>query len=294
MSQQHDERARQVIKELLAGNPPPPAVGQADYGPWAEAIDILLEAHRDGGYAGIRQAWSILTRTDPDLVKLYAAAGPPPLEGATVAVRKLLAVDSDTPVPTIDEARRLADLADFVRQALTLPKLNSRSRKEAVAYAIRELLVNSQRLLLDVSEDLQGRPYLAGEDHAIWPLAGELAPVRVLLAESGLNISEPAFTWLLGDLEKAAFLQGRRVCLVHFTTRRKQTLYVSAGPKRMIKASLDDQGQPALRALHNGANQVYFAGDTALPAWEPATEPRPPSDLAAFNPALTTPPNLPT
>lgn len=208
-------------------------------------------------------------------------------------MRRILAVDSDTPVPIIDEARRLADLSDFVRQALTLPKLNSRNRKEAVAYAIRELLVNSQRLLLDISEDLQGQPYLAGDDHAIWPLAGELVPVRVLLAESGLNISEPAFTWLLGDLEKAAFLQGRRVCLVHFATRRRQTLYVSAGPRRMIKATLTEPGQPLLRALSNGTNKVYFAGDTALPAWEPASDPRPPSDLAAFNPALTTPPNLP-
>lgn len=293
MSKNQDERARDIIKELLAGNPPPPDPAGADYGPWTEALDILLEAHRDGGHAGVRQAWQILARTDPDLVKLYASDGPPPLEGATAMVRRLLAVDSDTPVPNIDDAHRLADLAGFVRQALTLPKLNSRNRKEAVAYAIRELLVNSKRLLLDIGEDLQGQPYLAGDDHAIWPLAGELVPVRVMLAESGLNISEPAFTWLLGDLEKAAFLQGRRVCLVHFATRRKQTLYVSAGPRRMVKAMLDEQGQPVLRALHNGANKIYFAGDSVLPAWEPAPEPRPPSDLAAFNPALTTPPNLP-
>ena len=295
MSQQYDDRARDTIKDLLAGNPPPAGVtGTADtYGPWTEAIAILLEAHRDGGSAAVRQAWSILARTDPELIKLYASEGLPPLDGATAAVRRILAVDSDTPIPNIDEARRLGDLAGFVRQALTLPKINSRNRKEAVAYGIRELLLNSQRLLLDVSEDLQGRPYLAGDDHAIWPLEGELVPIRVMLAESGLNISEPAFTWLLGDLEKAAFLQGRRVCLAHFATHRKNMLYISAGPDRLVKASLDEQGQPALRMLHNGANKVYFAGDTALPAWEPGPDPRPPSDLVAFNPALTSPPNLP-
>jgi len=49
MSHHHDDRAREISKELLAGNPPPPAVGQAGYGPWAEAIAILREAHQEGG-----------------------------------------------------------------------------------------------------------------------------------------------------------------------------------------------------------------------------------------------------
>jgi hypothetical protein len=97
----------------------------------------------------------------------------------------------------------------------------------------------------------------------------------------------------MADLEKATFLQGRRVCLAHFAARRKDLLYVSAGPTRMVKAALDDRGRPRLRALHNGANKVYFAGETALPAWEPASDPCSPLDLAAFNPALTAPPNLP-
>jgi hypothetical protein len=94
------------------------------------------------------------------------------------------------------------------------------------------LLLGTRRLLLDVGETLQGRPYLVADDDAIWPLTGELAPVRVMLAESGLNVSEPAFTWLLADLEKAAFTEGKRICLAHFTTRRGQSLYVSAGPDR--------------------------------------------------------------
>lgn len=294
MSTPTDERARDAIKNLLAGNPPPDSQAPADYGPWAEAIQILGEAHRDGGLPGVRQAWQILAKTDPALVQLYASSGLSPLAGATAAVRKLLALAAETPIPHIDDARRLSDLAEFVRQALTLPKLNSRNRKEAVAYAIRSMLVNSKRLLLDIGEDLQGRPYLATDDHALWPLTGELAPVRVMLAESGLNISEPAFTWLLADLEKAAYLEGRRVCLVHFSTRRKNhALYVSAGPSRMVRAGLDQAGQPLLRALHNGTGGVYFAGDTTLPEWEPVATPKPPSDLAAFNPALIVPPNLP-
>ena len=128
MSTAHDERARQMIKELLAGNPPGGDQLSADHGPWTEAITILLEAHRDGGPAGVRQAWQILAKTDPALVKLYASGGLPPLEGATTTVRQLLGLAAETPIPTIDEARRLSDLADLVRQALTLPQLNSRNR----------------------------------------------------------------------------------------------------------------------------------------------------------------------
>jgi hypothetical protein len=292
MSQPADDLARNLIRDLLAGNPPPPGADAAGYGLWAEPIQILLKAYGDGGSAAVRQAWQILAKTDPTLVELYSAGGLSPLDGATAAVRRLLALDADTPIPNIDQARRLSDLADFVRQALTLPKLVSRNRKEAVAYAIRQLLLGSKRLLLDVGEDLRGRPYLAADDHALWPLSGDLAPVRVMLAESGLNVSEPAFAWLLADLEKAAYLQGARICLAHFATRRGATLYLSAGPGRLVKATLQD-GRPVLRAMPNGADGVWFAGDTALPAWGPSPAPRPPSELPAFNPALTTPPNLP-
>lgn len=126
MSQQHDDRARETIKELLAGNPPPPASDQAEYGPWAEAIDILLEAHRDGGYAGVRQAWSILARTDPNLVKLYAAAGPPPLEGATVAVRKLVTLGIIWPGPKAKFGRLGLRISHF-RQPIGLHKAGCKS-----------------------------------------------------------------------------------------------------------------------------------------------------------------------
>jgi hypothetical protein len=68
-----------------------------------------------------------------------------------------------------------------------------------------------------------------------------------------------------------------------------------SAPGRIVKATLDEHGRPCLTALCNGADSVYFAGETALPEWDPDPAGNcSPFDLAAFNPALTTPDNLPT
>ena len=75
MSKKHDRQARQAIRDLLAGNPPTKNEPNIDYGPWSETIAILLEAHAEGGPAGVRQAWQILAKADKARASFSVAAG---------------------------------------------------------------------------------------------------------------------------------------------------------------------------------------------------------------------------
>jgi hypothetical protein len=159
---------------------------------------------------------------------------------------------------------------------------------------ICRLLLAQKRLILDVSEANSdgGTPYVIGETGETWPLSGDLLPVQSLLSRAGLNLSEPAFRWVVGDLKVAADKNAPRVELARFWTRAGDALYISCGKARMVRASLQD-GEPGLELLPNGAGGIYFASDATLPEWDPTAAPLPPSKVGAFCPEIVTPPEVP-
>lgn len=289
-----DVLAGQVIRTLLDGGKPG---GPADEcGPWAEVVSALYYAHAEGGTDAVRIAWNALTRRDPGLIPLASAGDDGPLAGAGKAVATILVEGTGAdppPLPPIDDARQLSDLAGFVDRVLVLSRpFKARNRNRAVSYAVRQLLLAQGRLLQDVGEGEPGAPHVVGDDGAVWPLSGDLLPVRSMLNKAGLNSSEPAFKWLVDDLAAKAFNDAPRVSLAHFWTRRDGALYISSGPTAMVRARLND-GVATLKALSNGEDGVYFASDAVLPRWQPAAAPVPPHKVAAFRPAIVPPPEVP-
>jgi hypothetical protein len=290
-----DVLVRHVIRTLLDGGKP--GIPADECGPWAEVASALYEAHAEGGTGAVRAVWAVLTRRDPGLIPLASAGDDGPLAGAGKAIATILVEGTGAdhpPLPPIDHARQLSDLAGFVNRVLGLPRpFKARNRNRAVSYAVRQLLLAQGRLLHDVGEgEPGGTPYVVGDDGAVWPLSGDLLPVRSMLSKAGLNSSEPAFKWLIGDLEAKAFNDAPRVSLAHFWTRRDGALYISSGPTGMVRARLND-GAPTLETLSNGEGGVYFASDAVLPRWQPAAAPVPPHEVAAFRPAIVPPPDVP-
>ncbi len=298
---QQDSILRQAIRNLLDGNDPN-GTDPAECGDLGWILAELLEAHQGGGTQAVKGLWSYLTKDGkhPELAGLLAGGDGGPLDGAGREIAKMLAVGcgGQPPLlgflPPVDHVQTLDDLAPFVNGLQAVPKVKTRDRHRGVAYAARRLLLTQKRLILDVSEANSdgGTPYVIGETGEAWPLSGDLLPVQALLGRAGLNLSEPAFKWLVGDLKVAAANDGPRVELARFWTRAGDALYISCGPANMVRASLQD-GEAGLELLPNGAGGIYFASDATLPAWDPAAEPLAPSKVGAFCPEIVTPPEVP-
>jgi len=290
-----DVLVRHVIRTLLDGGKP--GIPAAKCGPWAEVVSALYYAHAEGGTRAVRIAWNALTRQNPGLIPLASAGDDGPLAGAGKAIARVLVEGTGAdppPLPPIDHARQLDELAGFVNRVLVLPrKFNARNRRRAVGDAVRQLLLAQGRLLYDVDEgEPDGTPYVVGDDGAVWPLSGDLLPVRSMLNKAGLNSSEPAFEWLIRDLAAKAFNDAPRISLAHFWTRRDGALYISSGPTAMVRARLND-GVATLKTLSNGEDGVYFASNAVLPRWQPAAAPIAPHKVTAFRPAIVPPPDVP-
>ncbi len=290
-----DLLARQVIRHLLDGNSSN-STEPADCGEWAEAVEMLLDAHAESDTAGVKAVWGAVTRNNPGLIALVAGGDDGPLAGVGVEVSAMLragCAGQPPLLPPIDHAQNLEELAEFVNWLQVVPKVKARDRKRGVAHVVKRLLMARGRLILDASGEATGTAYVIGDDCAVWPLVGELLPVRAMLSRAGLNFSEPAFRWLTDELETATYLDGPRVNLAHFWTRTPAALYVSSGPTAMVKAKLDSDAV-RLEILANGTDDVYFASDAVLPQWTPTDRPLAPSEVGAFCPVIVTPPEVPT
>ncbi len=293
---------RQAIRALLDGNDPNGA-DPAECGALGWVLKELIEAHQTGGTQSVKGVWNYLTAggKQPELAGLLASGDGGPLDGASGEIAKMLAVGcgGQPPLlgllPPVDHAQTLEDLAPFVNGLQAVPKVKTRDRHRGVAYAARRLLLTQKRLILDVSEGNGGggAPYIIGETGEAWPLSGDLLPVQALLGRAGLNLSEPAFKWLVGDLKVAVANDGPRVELARFWTRAGDALYISCGPANMVRATLKD-GAAILELLANGDGGIYFASDATLPSWDPEAEPLAPSKVGAFCPEIVTPPEVPS
>lgn len=284
---------RQAIQNLLAGNEPN-GTEPGECGGLGTILDELIHAYKTSGTPGVKAVYNSLVKKNPRLGELIANGSGGPLTGVSAEITAMLSPGcSGQPpaLPPVDHAQSLDDLASFINWLQVAPKVKARDRHRGAAHVIRRLLTAQDRLILDRSEgEATGTAYIIGDDGETWPLKGDLLPVRALLSRAGLNFSEPAFRWLIGDLETAAYNDGLRVELARFWTRAKGALFVSCGPTRMVKATLDgDQAQ--LELLTNGAGGVYFASDATLPEWTPTTDKEaiPPWKVGAFRPATVAP-----
>ena len=283
-SQNPNELAKTGIRKLLAGHEPN-GLDASQCGPWAGAVADLVDAWHFDGLEAVKTTWGIWAARAPDLARLVAGDGP--LAGATAKVRKLARVPDKVELPPIDDARNLADLAEFTAAMMTAGRINQRDRKRGVTFAVRSLLAADRRIVKD-----QGRDscYLVDDAGALWPLQEDLDPVQATLAKAGLNMSEPAFKWLVGDLRTWGYNHAPKVNLERFWARRPGALFLSCGPTQMVMASA-----AGLVVLPNGAHGVHFASETTLPAWQPvAGAGISPLGLAAFQPAVKTPEDVPS
>jgi len=178
------------------------------------------------------------------------------------------------------KAQNLADFAPWVNDQLG--DKYGRNVKDVVAYEIRAWLLREGRLLFDLGQET---PYLLTDDGRALPLDDKGLALRSTLAETGINPTEAAFSWLLADLQTAAFREGRKMRLARWTLAQAPSVLVSCGPTGYVRA------EPGGRlTLHrNGDNDIFFAADASLPAWDPTAKPVDPLSLAAFSPTLTAP-----
>ena len=294
-----DSILRQAIRNLLDGNDPN-GTDPAECGDLGWILAELLEAYRTGGTQAVKGVWSYLTKDgkNPELAGLLAGGDGGPLDGASGEIAKMLAVGCGGQPPTlpaVDHAQTLDDLAPFIDWLQVVPKVKTRDRYRGAAKVICRLLLTQKRLILDVAgaNGDGGTPYIIGETGETWPLSGDLLPVQSLLSRAGLNLSEPAFRWVVGDLKVAADKNGPRVELARFWTRAGDALYISCGKANMVRAAILENGAAGLELLANGAGGIYFASDATLPSWDPTAEPLAPSKVGAFCPEIVTPPEVP-
>lgn len=185
------------------------------------------------------------------------------------------------------KAETLAELAPWVNEVLT--KRSSRDEKREISDAIAGLLIRQKRLLLDCPTDspMNAMPYVIADDGTAVPLDGDALQFRAMLQQAGLNATEPVYRWVVADLQARAVNSGRQVKLSRWTVQRDNALYVSCGPRGMIRAS------NTLEMLRNGDDGVLFASDACLPEWNPSVEPMDPRKLLAFQLPLEAPPEMP-
>jgi len=179
-----------------------------------------------------------------------------------------------------ENPKRLRDFAEWVNARLG--KRSCRETKREVSTQICKWLLEGRRLLRDVDGD---RPYLLADDGQALPLDSEGQGLRSALQDAGLNPTEPAFAWLLADLQDMAYTDGQPMRLTRWAASSGDTVYLSCGVTRYIVARPGAE----LEEHANGDAGILFAADACLPAWDWQAAPVDPFTLPAFNPALLTP-----
>lgn len=248
----------------------------------AVSYGTLVWEAQQRGYVRERRHQATKTSATPD----DAPDAPPPGDDDapdTTAKKK-----GKEPPPPIDvsTASTLSELAPAVNARLN--QRTSRVDKQHVATRIIDWLGENDRLLCDISDSEDPFPYILTDDGSAIGVVGESKLLKSAINEAGINASEPAYNWLVNDLQARAMRDGRRVILEHFRAIRDDAIYVSCGRRHMV---IGRHGEP-LRVEPNGTDGVLFAAEFVLPTWEPTT-PRELATLRAFQPNLVAPPEAP-
>lgn len=182
--------------------------------------------------------------------------------------------------------RELADLAPAVAHLMATG--TGRQQKREMSGLVADFLIRKGHLMAAESDEVrEPEPYML-VDGTPQPLAESCSAVCLALQDLGLNPIEPAFRWLVRDLQKAALSRGRLVRVSRYSTWSDGKLYVSCGRNHVVVA--ERMGlRVELRKVSNGEEGVLFAGRSVFPEWEP-TEGLDPASVAAFRPAVEPPP----
>jgi len=193
--------------------------------------------------------------------------------------------NSPAKVEAPPQAERLADFADWVNWQLN--KRSGRVTKQHVAEHLKDWLLEHDRLFFD-RQSRQG--YLLTDDSEAVSLSSPSNDLEDALAETGMNPTELAFKWLYHAVAKAARKGGKRVYLSHGATITEDgAICVSCGLRHYVEAR---PGEPFV-LRRNGENGVLFASESAFPEWNYEAEIVSPLTIAAFNPPLTAPLEVP-
>lgn len=271
-----------------------PAIGipgatsfKAEWAPLLDGFDVhVWHEHDQGGDTLVSKLKGIFPEgkslEPPAGIKDVSAAH---LKGMNVAqlldeLRRDAIPLADALPEAVKDAHSLAELAPWVHEKLA--QNSRRQTKMEVAEALGAWLVRERRLIVDIAQDSAkgGRAYLATRDHELWPLDRDDQNIRLSMHNAGLNGTEATFAFVLEHLVMTALKSGRRVRLARWQKAQDNALYVSCGASHM--ARMNDSG---LEVIDNGTDDVWFAGDAALPTWRPVDNVFP-LDLPAFSPCL--------
>ncbi len=195
--------------------------------------------------------------------------------------------DSNTPKVELprDEDFSLGNCAKWVN--VQLCKKTGRATRCTVSDTLSHKLLDRDRLFLDTETD---RPYLLADDNTAVPLVDRDARlVRIALSDAGFNPTEPSYSWFFEDLHYHAYRHGKKIRLPRWSFYRDGKLYVSCGATQYVTAETT-----GVLTLHkNGDEDVLFAGDACLPAWNHQVEPFDMMQLTAFHLPLEIPAETP-
>jgi hypothetical protein len=259
---------RPFVEILLPREEPaPPATDPGDRAADASAADSLEDPARQVAVA--LNANMEQVRRELAQIPLQLAAHPPVAEA-----------------PPPPDPKALRDFAPWV--AGRLGGGGSREDKAEIGRAVAAWLLRQRRLLRDLDTDA---PYLLADDGQCLSLSEATLPLDAMLAEAGLNASEPAYRWVLADLKVTAHNQGRLLSLQRSVAcdLERATVCLSCGPEGYVVA----EPGAALIYQPNGTGDVIFAAESCLPEWYPGAEPVDPLVLPAFRPPLVAPPEAP-
>lgn len=190
--------------------------------------------------------------------------------------------ESDPHTPDEEAHQTLADLATSVRDALN--KKSARWMKERVGDRIAAFLLGKGRLLKDISNPNDPRPYMIADDGSALLVDPKSGRVQQELRTAGLNATESAYGWVADTIIRDALGFGREVHVRRWRAWKDGCLYISSGPRSVVRASPGG----TLDLLPNGADGVLFAEDGAFTAWEPAPDIGP-LTLTAFDISIDAP-----
>lgn len=252
--------------------------------PDGQALDVRVTAGQGKGHVDLRIDPATLDdNAGAELVSLGLTLSDARADLAELAPM-LAANPKPQPIATPRKAATLRDFAPWVNQQLG--DGYGRRIKDTVAYEIRAWLLRNGRLLYDLEERA---PFFLTDDCRALTLEDDGLTLRATLADTGMNPTEAAFSWLLADLQAAALREGRKMRLAKWIFTQGATVYISCGPNGYVRAEAGGR----LTACRNGDGDIFFAEEASLPEWDPTAQPVNPLMLAAFSPTLTAPPEAP-
>ena len=279
------------LHQLPALGIPGATTWKRDWNKYVAGLDVYVWNEGDAGGDALLDQLRKAGLTATGLKVIASPAGVKDISEAHIAgqdVPALVTRLKETAVPlaetlpgAVNGAEKIDDLAEWTREQLA--GRVSREAKAVVADALGTWFVTHDRLVVDTAQGSPGRPYVVQSDSEIWPLDKDSVPTRLLLHRAGLNGSEPTYAFVLADLQMQALEHGRTVKLAKWFAQRGRDTYVSCGPAKLVRAR-----NGTLEKLPNGTDNVFFAGDAALPEWQPTEEVNP-LELKPFSPILDAP-----